>query len=44
MYGLLRTFQVRKKWKMKEVSDFTENLQGFVLLVYDLKEIMQKLF
>ena len=43
LYRLWRSFQVRKKWKLKEVSHFAVKLRGFCFLVLVLKEIMQKI-
>ena len=33
-YGLWNSFQVRKKWKLKEVSDFTVSCLFFIICFY----------
>ena len=39
MHGLWRSFQVRKKWKLKEVKDFTVKLRVFVFKYKFLKKL-----
>ena len=36
--------RLEKKWKVKEVSDFTVKLGGFCFLVQAFKEITHELF
>ena len=42
MYGLLRSFQVKKEWKLKELGDFNVKRRGFLFFQYKFLKKLSK--